>query len=132
VTLSTGKVYVGYVLEALDPDLPTKFIKLQPLMSGQRSDSGQVAYITFYDQTLADFEANPATKAATDLFQVVIPVDEITTLSGFDLDAYVHFLVETESRVESKAVDTAPATAATVAPWLALALAVAVAALLRK
>ena len=130
VTLSTGKVYVGYVLEALDPDLPTKFIKLQPLMSGQRSDSGQVHYTTFYDQILADFEANPATKAAADSFQVVIPVDKITTLSGFDLDAYVHFLAETESRIESKAADTDPASATAVAPWLALA--VAAAALLRK
>lgn len=130
VTFSTGKVYVGYVLEALHPDLPTKFIKLQPLMSGQRSDSGQVAYTTFYDQNLADFEANPATKAAADSFQVVIPVDKITTLSGFDLEAYVHFLAETESRIESKAVDTDPASATAVAPWLALA--VAAAALLRK
>jgi hypothetical protein len=34
VTLNTGKVYVGYVLQAADPDLPTKFIKLQPLMRG--------------------------------------------------------------------------------------------------
>jgi hypothetical protein len=98
VTLSTGKVYVGYVLEAADPDLPTKFIRMQPLMSGQRNADGQVEYTTFYDQILAEFEANPETQSAVASFQQVIPVDKVVTLSGFNLDAYVHFLAESEGR----------------------------------
>lgn len=98
VTLSTGKVYVGYVLEAPDPDLPTKFIKLQPLMSGQRGSDGQVDYTTFYDRILTDFEADPDTKAALDTFQQVVPVDKVVTLSGFNLDAYVHFLSDRQER----------------------------------
>jgi hypothetical protein len=103
VTLSTGKVYVGYVLEAPDPDLPTKFIRLQPLMSGQRTPDGQVDYTTFYDRILSDFEANPATKGKLDTFQQVVPVDKVVTLSGFDLDAYVHFLSEREERGDETA-----------------------------
>lgn len=96
VTLSTGKVYVGYVLAAPDPDLPTKFITLQPLMSGQRDGGGKVTYTTFYDQILADFETNPDTKDALDSFQQVLPVDKVVTLSGFNLDAYVRFLADRE------------------------------------
>ena len=120
-TLSTGKVYVGYVLEALDPDLPTKFIKLQPLMSGQRGSDGNVEYTTFYDKVLADFAADPATKAAVDSFQQVIPVDKVVTLSGFNLDAYVHFLAEREGQAGSPAQDVPPAPPKAPVAWFLLA-----------
>ena len=108
VTLSTGKVYVGYVLAAPDPDLPTKFITLQPLMSGQRNSDGKVTYTTFYDQILTEFEANPDTKDALDSFQQVIPVDKVVTLSGFNLDAYVRFLAERQSEDGDSSPDTGP------------------------
>jgi hypothetical protein len=107
VTLSTGKVYVGYVLEAPDPDLPTKFIKLQPLMSGQRGADGQVDYNTFYDEILSEYESNPATKAALDTFQQVVPVDKVVTVSGFNLDAYVHFLGDRQRR-DGDSTDSSP------------------------
>lgn len=119
VTLSTGKVYVGYVLEAADPDLPTKFIRMQPLMSGQRGADGQVEYTTFYDQILAEFAANPATQSAVDSFQQVIPVDKVVTLSGFNLDAYVHFLAESEGRLGGDPKQpTSVADSSATAPWL--------------
>ena len=123
VTLSTGKVYVGYVLAAPDPDLPTKFITLQPLMSGQRDSDGKVTYTTFYDQILTEFEANPDTKDALDSFQQVIPVDKVVTLSGFNLDAYVRFLAERQSEDEASSPareSGSPRRPASV-PWLLLA-----------
>lgn len=97
VTLSTGKVYVGYVLAVPDPVLPTKFITLQPSMSGRRDGEGQVSYMTFYDEILMEFEANPDTRDALDLFQQVIPVGKVVTPGGFNLDAYVRFLAERHS-----------------------------------
>ena len=122
VTLSTGKVYVGYVLAAPDPDLPTKFITLQPLMSGQRDSDGKVTYTTFYDQILTEFEADPATKDALDSFQQVIPVDKVVTLSGFNLDAYVRFLADRESENMDASAELAPGDAWSRAstPWLLL------------
>ena len=122
VTLSTGKVYVGYVLAAPDPDLPTKFITLQPLMSGQRSASGQVDYTTFYDEILTEFEADPETKRALDSFQQVIPVDKVMTLSGFNLDAYVRFLATRQGDEEENAeLDSVQTPRTSSVPWLLLA-----------
>lgn len=123
VTLSTGKVYVGYVLEAPDPDLPTKFIKLQPLMSGQRGANGQVEYTTFYDKILMEFESNPTTKVAVESFQQVVPVDKVVTLSGFNLDAYVHFLAEHEERSDPspQSAGSSIGNFASATPWLLLA-----------
>lgn len=122
VTLSTGKIYVGYVLAAPDPDLPTKFITLQPLMSGQRDSSGQVDYTTFYDEILTEFEADPDTKGALDSFQQVLPVDKVVTLSGFNLDAYVRFLATRQGSEDEDAEDSSvqpPRTSPI--PWLFLA-----------
>ena len=130
VTLSTGKVYVGYVLVAMDPDLPTKFIRLQPLMSGQRHADGQVEYTTFYDHILAEFEADPATRAAVDSFQQVLPVDKVVTLSGFNLDAYVRFLAEAPQHPEEAPSPSEPA-AAVRGPWL-IAAAILLSRLIRR
>ena len=118
VTLSTGKMYVGYVLEAPDPDLPTKFIKVQPLMSGQRGSDGQVNYTTFYDEILTEFEANPDMRAELDTFQLVVPVDKVVTLSGFSLDAYVHFLSDRQEQSGEAVKGNADATIAIKDLWL--------------
>lgn len=121
IRLGMGKVYVGDVLEGPDPDLPTQFIKLQPLMSGQRGSDGQVEYTTFYDRILADFERDPATRAAVKAFQQVVPVDKVVTLGGFDLDAYVRFLADRQEDSQLPApTDADPVEAAPANPWLLL------------
>ncbi len=94
VSLSNSKVYVGSVLESLDPGSPAKYFKIQPWMSGYRGDDGTVTFNTFYDEILADFEADPEHQAAIETFQLVIPIDKVLTASGFDVQAYERFLEE--------------------------------------
>lgn len=92
VTLSNSKVYVGSVLESLDPRSPAKYFKIQPWMSGYRDDDGTVQFNTFYDDILAAFEQDASKRAAVETFQLVIPIDKVLTASGFDVDAYESFL----------------------------------------
>jgi hypothetical protein len=102
VTLSNHKVYVGDVLESPDPASPLKHFRLQPWMSGHRStEDGQVYFNTFYS-TVLDTVADHADSALARSFQLVIPVDKVVTVSGFDLLAYLKFA---ES---NRPVDTQP------------------------
>jgi hypothetical protein len=97
VTLSNSKVYVGSVLESLDPGSPAKYFRIQPWMSGYRGLDGTVEFNTFYDAILAAFEADPTRRSVVETFQLVIPIDKILTASGFDVQAYERFLEERRS-----------------------------------
>ena len=92
VTLSNSKVYVGTVLESLDPTSPAKYFKIQPWMSGHRAEDGTVEFTTFYDDVLAAFERDETKRAVVESFQLVIPIDKVLTASGFDVAAYERFL----------------------------------------
>ncbi|HEY4068365.1 MAG TPA: hypothetical protein VGM74_15800, partial [Burkholderiaceae bacterium] len=76
---------------------PAKYFKIQPWMSGYRGADGTVTFNTFYDEILADFEADPAHEAAIETFQLVIPIDKVLTASGFDVQAYERFLEERDA-----------------------------------
>jgi hypothetical protein len=97
VTLSNSKVYVGSVLESLDPGSPAKYFKIQPWMSGHRGEDGMVQFNTFYDDILSAFQADPGKRAAVETFQLVIPIDKVLTASGFDVQAYERFLRERDA-----------------------------------
>ncbi|MEA2204398.1 MAG: hypothetical protein QOE77_1174 [Blastocatellia bacterium] len=63
VTMSNGKVYVGYVLHTFNPAFPTRFIKILPTKSGYRDDLDKTYHFTvFYSEALdqidLDFEQN--------------------------------------------------------------------------
>ena len=93
-TLSNSKVYVGSVLESLDPASPAKYFKIQPWMSGHRSsDNGKVDFNTFYDTVLVGLDEEEAKRRAA-TFQLVIPIDKVVSASGFDFDAYEQFVLE--------------------------------------
>ena len=93
VTLTNSKVYVGLVLESIDPASPAKYFKIQPWMSGFRSSTtGLVDFNTFYDNVLAGLEEDEAKRRAA-TFQLVIPIDKVVSAGGFDFDAYEQFVL---------------------------------------
>ncbi len=104
LSLSNDKVYVGRVLSAIDPSGPTKHIKIQPVMSGHRnSDDGTVVFNTFYDEAT---KALPLDRAAT--FELVVPVEQIVTASGFDFVAYDKFSLQRKTNAEVQSATPAP------------------------
>lgn len=87
VTLTSGKVYVGYVLTTPEPRTDRRVIALLPLMSGYREDEGgKVVFTTFYDQFL---HGDPALDS--DDFKLVLPIDKMASLSFFDVAVYAKF-----------------------------------------
>lgn len=124
VTLSNAKVYVGSVLESLDPASQAKHMKLQPIMSGyRRDDNGKVDFNTFYEDVLADL-SDAVAKARAATFQLIIPIDKVVTASGFDFEAWQQFeirreLEEAESQEQaptSRVASTLPSTSTSTKP----------------
>jgi hypothetical protein len=88
-TLSNGKVYVGKVIESRDPSSKLETFRLIPMMSGYRDkDTGEVEYTTFYQNIFTALKGNGVGIRS---FELVIPIDKIVTISGFDLTAYRSF-----------------------------------------
>lgn len=57
VTMSNGKVYVGFVVHIFNPAFPTKFIRILPTKSGYRDDFTKEFHFTnFYSTALDDME----------------------------------------------------------------------------
>ncbi|MDQ2919992.1 MAG: hypothetical protein M3R52_00030 [Acidobacteriota bacterium] len=53
VTMSNGKVYVGWVTHLFNPALPTNFIQILPVKSGYRDEETKwVVFTTFYSEAL--------------------------------------------------------------------------------
>jgi hypothetical protein len=62
VTMSNGKIYVGYVLHFINPALPPQFIQILPTKSGYRDERDKTYhFVNFYtealDQLDRDFES---------------------------------------------------------------------------
>lgn len=62
VTMSNGKVYIGYVLHIINPAFPTQFIQILPTKSGYRDEEDKTYHFkNFYtealDQIDRDFES---------------------------------------------------------------------------
>lgn len=91
LSLKTRKVYVGILFAATqDPNEVQRFIKITPIMSGNR-DAGDLN-VTFDTSYIFDFinekEKNTPPKSRDILF----PVSEISSLSGFDEELHKYFL----------------------------------------
>lgn len=53
VTMSNGKVYVGWVTHLFNPALPTNYIQILPLKSGYRDEETKwVVFTTFYSEAI--------------------------------------------------------------------------------
>lgn len=64
VTMSSGKVYVGFVTHLLNPGLPTTFIEILPTKSGYRTQEEKtVTFTTFYTNVLDELGKSEEMKA---------------------------------------------------------------------
>jgi hypothetical protein len=102
VTMSDGKVYVGFVVEGFDPARARKYIYLLPLMSGYRkSETHKVTFTTFYVELYGHAgggaldKRKPLPAPLEDLraedFITVLPVEAISSCRLFDAKAYQEF-----------------------------------------
>ncbi|MDQ2921061.1 MAG: hypothetical protein M3R52_05555, partial [Acidobacteriota bacterium] len=63
VTMSNGKVYVGWVTHTFNPALPTKFIQILPIKSGYRNEETKwLEFTTFYSEALDNLKRDVDTK----------------------------------------------------------------------
>lgn len=91
VTTSSGKVYVGLVLQTGDPKTNRRVITMLPFMSGYRSEAGKVIFTTFYDEVYVQREEDDAEFAPAEDFRLVLPIDKMVSVSFFDLKVYETF-----------------------------------------
>jgi hypothetical protein len=106
VTMSNGKVYVGYVLHFINPALPTQFIQILPTKSGYRDESDKTYhFVNFYtealDQIDRDFESQ-----LQDYLNVKGEIDDMVTefgekIEGANKDKYDSLHVQVE-RLENE------------------------------
>lgn len=94
-TLDTGKVYVGWVVRAINPrDVPRE-VRILPMLSGYRnSDDHTVVFTTNYHEvlkTVADSLTPFLNHLVAGDFEVVIPSGRIMSSHLFDVDAYLRF-----------------------------------------
>lgn len=111
ITISTGKVYIGFVTSyALtiikDPRLEDNYVVLLPTMSGYRRRADQKMIITNdYSQAYARLiDTNPDfLMSIADEMQLVIPESQIVSANFFDPEVYEHFAARA---ADSKRVET--------------------------
>lgn len=90
VTLSSGKVYIGYVTGSFDHAYDRRYMRLWPTLSGYRDPVTQEMRLTTlyaeYYETLEDEKASLA-----ESFQVVVPISSIVSANLFDPDVFGAF-----------------------------------------
>jgi hypothetical protein len=101
ITLKSGKVYVGPVMDSFDPANDRRFVVLLPMVSGYREATTHklvlnTDYTAVYKQMVNEGKADDA-----DNFRTVIPVQEILSATLFDWDAYAKFTLAEDSTHEA-------------------------------
>lgn len=88
-----SKVYVGYVMGAIETDSKRESLRILPVISGYRdSKTRKVTFTTSYLKVYERFsEDSNLSHLQPSLFEVVIAADEIKTISLFDVKAYSAF-----------------------------------------
>ena len=91
LTLLSGKVYVGWLLNADVADPERRFAEMLPLASGFRTEeTHELRFTTNYALVLnrTETDTEPATRED---FRVVVPVTEIRSARPFDFVTYFEF-----------------------------------------
>ncbi len=98
VTLTTGKVYIGYVMQITDPDRPPPAIVLLPVFSGHRDPAGRLTlttdYLRFYEALSADSDKAAELDLPEDWqsrFEIVLRADQIVSANMFSPTVYSEF-----------------------------------------
>lgn len=93
VTLKSRKVYIGYVAAPRIEHSHTQHIALIPYMSGYR-DKDTLAYheqTRYYELYLKKNITADSTPLNLQHFRYIIPMDQVESVSLFDIDAYESF-----------------------------------------
>lgn len=104
VTLSNRKVYIGYVLEDINPENDRAFLTLFPMLSGYRSGEDlSVTITTNYAEIYQELMEDPNNQEgrfsiikAYD-FRICIKASDIVSINGYDTSIYNHFFKKSMS-----------------------------------
>lgn len=94
VSITTNsKVYVGYVIGAIDAEPKRESLRILPAISGYReAETMKVIFTTYYASLYQKFNADPElSHLHPSLFEIVIPAAEIKSINLFDIKAYMAF-----------------------------------------
>ncbi|KZX63969.1 hypothetical protein GXB82_05530 [Pseudomonas stutzeri] len=96
ISLGSGKVYVGYVTGSIDPGEKREMLRILPLVSGYRAgESMKLEFTTWYSAIYQQFSRdNTLSHLRPELFEVILPLGEVKSMSLFDIDAYRAFQAE--------------------------------------
>jgi hypothetical protein len=100
VSLKSGKVYIGRVLEMITPESNKDFLLL-PVKSGYRDDKQRLTITTSYDEAYKDIQDNePEFIEIISDFGIVIPIPDVLSATLYREDVHAKYFGDEES-VES-------------------------------
>ena len=94
ITLTNGKVYIGFMAKSLEPKQQKRFITILPTLSGYRDVETKKLHITTkYDEVYQKIaKGDIDIKGLDDSdFEIIIPVSEILTANIFNVELYKEF-----------------------------------------
>jgi len=105
VTMTKGKVYVGWIVRTFDPCDERKYLRILPALSGYRaSENLKVTFTTMY-KTVIDSIINSSgsenrqnANLEEEDFELVLAVSEIQSANIFDIEAYIRFQEQGKDR----------------------------------
>ena len=87
LTMSNGKIYIGYAIRGLDPGPKGNYLRILPLISGYRDqEHREVHFTTRYEEIYDQIPSSQYKK-----FEMVLPVSEIQSSTLFDDVIYQQF-----------------------------------------
>ena len=104
LTLNTGKVYIGLLVETLDPIREPVAVTLLPLFSGNRDAEGRVNLTTDYESLYLSFSRGRGAQLGLPAdwlsqFDLAIRADDIVTATPFSPAIYAEFNPDWNRRV---------------------------------
>jgi hypothetical protein len=107
LTLTSGKVYVGFSLEANASRGTKDWVRIEPLISGYRGNDQEFIYTTNY--SWLHTSSSPQGVRRED-FDIIVPASDIVSAHAFDLNIYVQqFLNGGGGTAEASSLSTANA-----------------------
>jgi hypothetical protein len=96
LTLNTGKVYIGLVVETLDPLREPVAVRLLPIFSGNRDAEGRLNLTTDYEALYSTLSRGRASQLGlpadwSSQFDLAIRADDIVTATPFSAAIYAEF-----------------------------------------
>jgi len=98
ITMDCDKVYVGMVYNFDPTNGKVEYLTILPLLSGYRDDKKKVKFTNNYYEHYKRYLGHKADDTSNNEllqmmmdFLIIIPTNEVTILSGFDVDAYKEF-----------------------------------------